>query len=148
MTRKALADAIRAQNTGNEPPCTSNEMPCTSNETPVENESPCSSSRSSFSSTPESTSASSSTSEQVDNYFWPNLEKHHRNKCYPEKYLDIFFFDSSPESTKCFSELYSPWEKEEKIMSKESIQVSNDMCVSLEEFHNLLVEKLDKLHLD
>lgn len=33
-------------------------------------------------------------------------------------------------------------------MSKESIQVSNDMCVSLEEFHNLLVEKLDKLHLD
>lgn len=95
-----------------------------------------------------STSASSSTSEQVDNYFWPNLEKHHRNKCYPEKNLDIFFFDSSPESTKCFSELYSPWEKEEKIMSKESIQVSNDMCVSLEEFHNLLVEKLDKLHLD
>lgn len=91
MTRKALADAIRAQNTGNEPPCTSNEMPCTSNETPVENESPCSSSRSSFSSTPESTSASSSTSEQVDNYFWPNLEKHHRNKCYPEKNLDIFF---------------------------------------------------------
>lgn len=38
-----------------------------------------------------STSASSSTSEQVDNYFWPNLEKHHRNKCYPEKNLDMFF---------------------------------------------------------
>lgn len=148
MTRKALADAIRAQNTGNEPPWTSNEMPCTSNETPVENESPCSSSRSSFSSTPEFYQCLIINIRTGRQLFLAKFRKTSQKQMLPWEKFRYFFFDSSPESTKCFSELYSPWEKEEKIMSKESIQVSNDMCVSLEEFHNLLVEKLDKLHLD
>ncbi|XP_061173503.1 uncharacterized protein LOC133182664 [Saccostrea echinata] len=103
-TRNVLADAIRAQNTGSETPCTSNERPCTSNErpcisnerpctsneTPVENESPCSSSRSSFS-TPESTSASSSTNSTSDQsiHIWTIAEEKRLIDCRLSKEEDF-----------------------------------------------------------
>jgi hypothetical protein len=141
VTKSTLSDAIMAENNGK------SETTVTLNETPAEESPGCSTSTWSTPESVSSCSSSSSSSEQVDNYFWPNLQEHHKDKFYPEKDLEIFFLDS-PESTKCFSELYSPWEKGENKMSRDSIQVSNDMYVSVEEFHNLLLQRIENLHLE
>lgn len=121
MIRKVLVDVIRVQNIGNELLCISNEKLCISNEILVENELFCSFLRLSFFFILEFISVLLLILEQVDNYFWLNLEKYYRIKCYFEKNLDIFFFDLLFESIKCFFEFYFFWEKEEKIMLKESI---------------------------
>lgn len=111
-------------------------MPCTSNETPLP------STDSSFS-PPESTSALSSAPEQVDNYLWPNLEKQHRDEFYPEK-KKIYFLLIAWKDKIFFWTLFflGKWRKD---YGKRTYSCAKwYMCVSLEEFHNLLVEKLSK----
>lgn len=92
------------------------------------------------SSSSDTASSSCSGDSQVD---W-NFQENHSLKSLPDKNLD-FLLMSTCESTKCFTALWtnSVIEDADSATQKNIIRISNDIAVNVEEYHSLLLEKLD-----